>query len=212
MFHGERAAFPVWMSHGDRVESLPPGSSSLAYTEKSPGAALEISENIFGLQFHPEVNHTPLGSSIIENFLFRTCDCQATWTPGNFVTQAIERVRAKVKKGKVICALSGGVDSAVLAALLHRAIGDQLTCIFVNNGFLRLQEPERVQDTFNRHLGLNLIYEDASDRFVDQLDGVIDPEAKRKIIGEEFIRVFEEAAARIGTTDFLAQGLSLIHI
>ena len=206
LFHGMPPSFPVWMSHGDRVESLPPGSSSLAYTENSPVAALEISENIFGLQFHPEVNHTPLGGSILENFLFRTCDCQATWTPGNFLTEAIERVRAKVKDGKVICALSGGVDSAVVAALLHRAIGDQLTCIFVNNGLLRWQEEERVQDTFNRHLGLNLIYEEASDRFIDRLAGVIDPEAKRKIIGEEFIRVFEEAAARLGTTDFLAQG------
>jgi len=206
LFHGMPPSFPVWMSHGDRVESLPPSSSSLAYTENSPVAALEIGENIFGLQFHPEVNHTPLGGSILENFLFRACDCHATWTPGNFLTEAIERVRAKVKDGKVICALSGGVDSAVVAALLHRAIGDQLTCIFVNNGLLRWQEAERVQDTFNRHLGLNLIYEEASDRFIDRLAGVIDPEAKRKIIGEEFIRVFEEAATRLGTTDFLAQG------
>ncbi|PKB64011.1 MAG: glutamine-hydrolyzing GMP synthase [SAR202 cluster bacterium Io17-Chloro-G2] len=206
LFHGMPPSFPVWMSHGDRVESLPPGSSTLAYTENSPVAALEISENIFGLQFHPEVHHTPLGASILENFLFRTCHCQGTWTPGNFVTEAIAKVREQVKDGKVICALSGGVDSAVVAALLHKAIGDQLTCIFVNNGLLRLEEAERVQDTFHRNLNLNLIYEDASGRFVESLAGVTDPETKRKVIGEEFIRVFEEAASRLGQTDYLAQG------
>ncbi|MCH7713189.1 MAG: glutamine-hydrolyzing GMP synthase [Chloroflexi bacterium] len=206
LFHGMPPSFPVWMSHGDRIESLPPGSTTLAYTENSPVAALEITENIFGLQFHPEVHHTPLGSSILENFLFRTCHCQAVWTPGNFLTEAIARVRDQVKDGRVICALSGGVDSAVVAALLHRAIGDQLTCIFVNNGLLRLEEAERVQDTFHRHLDLNLIYEDASDRFMGRLAGVTDPETKRKVIGEEFIRVFEEAASRLGKTDFLAQG------
>ncbi len=206
LFHGMPPSFPVWMSHGDRVESLPPGSSTLAYTENSPVAALEIGENIFGLQFHPEVHHTPLGASILENFLFRTCHCQPAWTPGNFLTEAIERVRDQVKDGKVICALSGGVDSAVVAALLHRAIGDQLTCIFVNNGLLRREEAERVQDTIHRHLDINLIYEDATGRFVDSLAGVTDPETKRKVIGEEFIRVFEEAAARLGKTDFLAQG------
>ena len=206
LFHGMPPSFPVWMSHGDRVESLPPGSATLAYTENSPVAALELGENIFGLQFHPEVHHTPLGSSILENFLFRTCHCRAEWTPGNFVTEAIARVREQVKDGKVICALSGGVDSAVVAALLHRAIGDQLTCIFVNNGLLRLEEAERVQDTFHRNLNLNLIYEDASGRFVESLAGITDPETKRKVIGEEFIRVFEEAASRLGQTDYLAQG------
>ena len=206
LFHDMPPSFQVWMSHGDRVEELPPGSSTLAYTENSPVAALEISENIFGLQFHPEVNHTPLGASILENFLFRTCHCQGTWTPGNFLTEAIARVRDQVKDGKVICAVSGGVDSAVVAALLHRAIGDNLTCIFVNNGLLRLEEAERVQDTIHRHLDIKLLYEDASDRFVNRLAGVTDPETKRKVIGEEFIRVFEEAATRLGKTDFLAQG------
>ena len=206
LFQGLPPSFQVWMSHGDRVESLPPGSSTLAYTENSPMAAISIGDHIFGLQFHPEVNHTPLGNSILENFLFRACQCRAAWTPGNFLNDAIARVQDQVKDGKVICALSGGVDSAVTAALLHKAIGDQLTCIFVNNGLLRLEEAERVQATFKRTLGLNLIYQDASDRFLAGLAGVIDPEVKRKVIGEEFIRVFEETASRLGQTDFLAQG------
>ena len=206
LFQGMPPSFQVWMSHGDRVESLPPGSSTLAYTENSPIAAIGIGDNIFGLQFHPEVTNTPLGTSILENFLFRTCGCRGTWTPGNFLSDAIAQVRDQVKDGKVICALSGGVDSAVTAALLHQAIGGQLTCIFVNNGLLRLEEAERVQATFKRNLGLNLIYQDASDRFLVRLKGVTDPEIKRKVIGEEFIRVFEETAVQLGQTDFLAQG------
>ena len=198
--------FQVWMSHGDRISTLPPGFSSLAYTENSPVAALGNGNGIFGLQFHPEVNHTPLGQSILENFLVRTCDCRESWTPGNFVSDSIKRIQEQVGDGRVICALSGGVDSAVTAMLLHKAIGDQLTCIFVNNGLLRLEEPERVQDTFKRNMGLNLVYADASERFLTELAGVIDPEQKRKVIGEEFIRVFEEAASGLGQTDFLAQG------
>jgi len=198
--------FQVWMSHGDRIATLPPGFSSLAYTENSPVAALGNGNGIFGLQFHPEVNHTPLGQSILENFLVRTCDCRESWTPGNFVSDSIKRIQEQVGDGRVICALSGGVDSAVTAMLLHKAIGDQLTCIFVNNGLLRLEEPERVQDTFKRNMGLNLVYADASERFLTELAGVIDPEQKRKVIGEEFIRVFEEAASGLGQTDFLAQG------
>ena len=198
--------FQVWMSHGDRIATLPPGFNSLAYTEHSPIAALGDGKNIFGLQFHPEVNHTPLGQSILANFLVRTCNCRESWTPGNFVSDSINRIQEQVGDGRVICALSGGVDSAVTAMLLHRAIGDQLTCIFVNNGLLRLEEPERVQDTFKRNMGLNLVYTDASERFLTELAGVIDPEQKRKVIGEEFIRVFEEAASGLGKTDFLAQG------
>jgi len=198
--------FQVWMSHGDRIATLPPGFSSLAYTENSPVAALGNGNGIFGLQFHPEVNHTPLGQSILENFLVRTCDCRESWTPGNFVSDSIKRIQEQVGDGRVICALSGGVDSAVTAMLLHKAIGDQLTCIFVNNGLLRLEEPKRVQDTFKRNMGLNLVYADASERFLTELAGVIDPEQKRKVIGEEFIRVFEEAASGLGQTDFLAQG------
>ena len=199
-------SFQVWMSHGDRVESLPPGFSSLAFTENSPVAAIGNGQNMFGLQFHPEVNHTPLGNDILENFLFRICECDGSWTPGNVAADAISRIREQVGGGRVICALSGGVDSAVTAALLHRAIGDQLTCIFVNNGLLRLEEAERVQATFRRGMGLNLAYVDASERFVSKLSGVTDPETKRKVIGEEFIRVFEEAASGLGETEFLAQG------
>ena len=198
--------FQVWMSHGDRIAALPPGFSSLAYTENSPVAALGDGKSIFGLQFHPEVNHTPLGQSILENFLVQACKCRESWTPGNFVNDSIKRIQEQVGDGEVICALSGGVDSAVTAMLLHKAIGEQLTCIFVNNGLLRLEEAERVQDTFKRGMGLNLVYADASDRFLGKLAGVIEPEQKRKVIGEEFIRVFEEAASDLGQTDFLAQG------
>ena len=206
LFQGLPPSFQVWMSHGDRVDSLPPDSTTLAFTENSPVAAMGVGDRIFGLQFHPEVNHTPLGTSILENFLIRICQCQGTWTPGNFLSDAITRVREQVGDRKVICALSGGVDSTVTAALLHRAIGDQLTCIFVNNGLLRFEEAERVQAMFKRNMGLNLVYQDASDRFLTRLNGIIDPETKRKVIGEEFIRVFEECASELGQTDFLAQG------
>ena len=206
LFQGLPPSFQVWMSHGDRVEELPPGFSSLAFTENSPVAALGDGDRIFGIQFHPEVQHTPLGTAILENFLFPICGCQADWTPGNFVGVSINRIRDQVGDGKVICALSGGVDSAVTALLLDRAIGDQLTCIFVNNGLMRLEEPERVQATFNETLGLQLLYADAPGRFLAGLKGVTDPEMKRKVIGEEFIRVFEEEASRLGKTDFLAQG------
>ena len=206
LFQGLPPSFQVWMSHGDRVDSLPPDSTTLAFTENSPVAAMGVGDRIFGLQFHPEVNHTPLGTSILENFLIRICQCQGTWTPGNFLSDAIARVREQVGDRKVICALSGGVDSTVTAALLHRAIGDQLTCIFVNNGLLRLEEAERVQAMFKRNMGLNLVYQDASDRFLTRLKGIIDPETKRKVIGEEFIRVFEGCASELGQTDFLAQG------
>ena len=206
LFQGLPPSFQVWMSHGDRVDFLPPDSTTLAFTENSPVAAMGVGDRIFGLQFHPEVNHTPLGTSILENFLIRICQCQGTWTPGNFLSDAIARVREQVGDRKVICALSGGVDSTVTAALLHRAIGDQLTCIFVNNGLLRLEEAERVQAMFKRNMGLNLVYQDASDRFLTRLKGIIDPETKRKVIGEEFIRVFEGCASELGQTDFLAQG------
>ncbi|MEE8442366.1 MAG: glutamine-hydrolyzing GMP synthase, partial [Dehalococcoidia bacterium] len=163
--------------------------------------------SIIGLQFHPEVVHTPQGKDLLANFLFKVCGCQPAWTPDNFVTQAIDRIKEQVGDGKVICALSGGVDSAVAAVLVHRAVGDQLTCIFVNNGLLRREEPQRVLEVFGRNLKLNLVYIDAEERFLTRLRDVIDPEEKRRIIGEEFIRVFEdEAAERLGHVDFLAQG------
>ena len=206
LFHEIPPTFQVWMSHGDRIEEMPPGFSALAYTENSPVAAIGNGQGIYGLQFHPEVRHTPLGMSILGNFLFKSCLCNGNWTPRNFIHDSITRVRSQVQDGRVICALSGGVDSAVTAMLLHQAIGDQLTCIFVNNGLLRLEEAERVQATFKRNLGLQLIYVDASNRFLAKLTGVTDPEAKRVVIGEEFIRVFEDAASDLGKTDFLAQG------
>ncbi|MDA1257222.1 MAG: glutamine-hydrolyzing GMP synthase [Chloroflexi bacterium] len=197
---------PVWMSHGDRIETLPPGFHSLAYSENSPIAALGNGSGIYGIQFHPEVAHTPQGARILSNFVHKICGAASDWTPGHFVTEAVERIKQQVGDGKVICALSGGVDSAVAAVLLHRAIGDNLTCIFVNNGLMRREEPERVQAVFGRTLGLRLRYIDATERFLSALKGVTDPEEKRKIIGREFIGVFEAEAESLGEVDFLAQG------
>jgi GMP synthase (glutamine-hydrolysing) len=196
----------VWMSHGDKIEEMPPGFTALAYTENSPAAVMGDGRGIFGLQFHPEVTHTPEGKTILRNFVYGVCGCKGNWTMGNFVTESIARIKEQVGGGKVISALSGGVDSSVVATLIHRAIGDQLTCIFVNNGLLRREEVERTLRVFKQNLGMHIIYVDASDRFLDRLKGVTEPEQKRKIIGEEFIRVFEEEARRIGRVDFLAQG------
>ena len=206
IFSNLPTSMPVWMSHGDQIEELPPGFVSLGYTDNSPLAVMGNGGHILGLQFHPEVVHTVHGKTILENFLYRICGCRGTWTPANFVGQSIESISRQVGDGKVICALSGGVDSAVTASLVHRAVGEQLTCIFVDNGLLRLEEPERVLNTFRRNLKLNLVYVDASERFVSRLAGVIDPEEKRRVVGEEFIHVFEEAAAELTKTEFLAQG------
>jgi GMP synthase (glutamine-hydrolysing) len=197
---------PVWMSHGDRIEDMPPGFRSLAYTENSPVAVMGNDNRIFGLQFHPEVAHTPYGKTILRNFAYRVCRCQGNWTMGNFINESLTKIRDQVGSGRVICALSGGVDSAVVATLVHRAVGDQLTCIFVNNGLLRRDEAERTLNTFRLNLGMNINYVDATERFLDRLKGVTDPEVKRKAIGEEFIRVFEQEAEKIGKVDFLAQG------
>ncbi|HEU0021821.1 MAG TPA: glutamine-hydrolyzing GMP synthase [Dehalococcoidia bacterium] len=206
LFQGLPDSLEVWMSHGDRVEALPPGFSTLAHTDNSAVAAIGDGVRRFGLQFHPEVAHTPLGMAILENFLRQVCGCPESWTPGNFVAESINRMREQVGDGQVICALSGGVDSAVTAALLHQAIGDQLSCIFVNNGLLREGEAEAVQNTFKNNLGFNLMYVDATDRFLKKLERVIDPEQKRKTIGTEFIRVFESVAPELSDAKYLAQG------
>jgi GMP synthase (glutamine-hydrolysing) len=197
---------PVWMSHGDRIAQPPPGFHALAYTENSPIAVMGNDQGVIGLQFHPEVVHTPQGKLLLQNFLYRICGCQGRWTPGNVISESVARIQATVGDGRVICALSGGVDSAVTAALVHKAIGDRLTCIFVNNGLLRREEPERVLRTLDQHLGVKVVYVDAENRFLARLRGVTDPEEKRKAIGEEFIRLFEEEARRLERVDFLAQG------
>ena len=197
---------PVWMSHGDKIEKMPQSFRALAYTENSPVAVMGNDKGIYGLQFHPEVAHTPEGKTILRNFIYRVCGCQGNWTIGSFVEDSISRIKKQVGRGKVISALSGGVDSAVVASLIHRAVGDQLTCIFVNHGLLRREEEERTFNVFRLNLGMNIIYVDASERFLHRLEGVTDPELKRKIIGEEFVTVFEEEANKIGKVDFLAQG------
>jgi GMP synthase (glutamine-hydrolysing) len=205
LFTDLSSSSPVWMSHGDKIEEMPSGFRALAYTENSPIAVMG-NEGIFGLQFHPEVAHTPEGKTVLKNFAYRVCGCHGNWTMGNFINDSLARIKKQVGKGKVVCALSGGVDSAVVATFIHRAIGDQLTCIFVNNGLLRREEVERTFNVFRLNLGMNIIYVDASERFLNQLKGVTDPEMKRKVVGEEFIRVFEEEASKMGKVDFLAQG------
>jgi GMP synthase (glutamine-hydrolysing) len=196
----------VWMSHGDRVEGLPPGFTAIASTANSPLAAMgDEARQLYGLQFHPEVVHTPHGGEIIRNFLYNVCGLKGTWTPASFVEEAGSSIREQVGEGQVICALSGGVDSTVTATLVRRAVGDRLTCIFVDHGLLRQGEAEHNLERFRR-LGLKVVFVDARERFLDRLRGVIDPEEKRRIIGAEFVRVFEEEAAKLGHFDFLAQG------
>ena len=197
---------PVWMSHGDNIEQIPPGFTALAYTENSPIAVMGNGEGVFGLQFHPEVAHTPEGKTILKNFVRRVCGCKGNWTMGNFINESLTMIKQQIGKGRVVNALSGGVDSSVVAILIHQAIGDQLTCIFVNNGLLRREEVERTFNVFRLNLGMNIIYVDASERFLNRLKGIVDPEKKRKVIGEEFINVFEGEANKIGKVDFLAQG------
>ncbi len=198
----------VWMSHGDHVDRPPEGYEALATTASLPVAAFRSrSRPVYGVQFHPEVAHTPRGDEIVSNFIFRICDCEPTWTPGSFIDDHVDQIRRQVGDEHVICGLSGGVDSSVAAALVHRAIGDQLTCIFVDTGLLRKAEREGVERTFRRHLGVRLEVVDAADEFLSHLEGVVDPEQKRRVIGERFIRVFERAASEVGRdARFLVQG------
>lgn len=197
----------VWMSHGDYINTPPDGFTITGHTNSTPVAAMSNNEQkIYGVQFHPEVVHTPEGQKILRNFLFNICGCSGDWNMGSFVDQAIQKIRDQVGNKRVLCALSGGIDSSVAALLVHRAVGDQLTCVFVNHGFLRKGEPEQVVKTFRDGFNMNLVYVDAVDRFMAKMAGVTDPEQKRKIIGEEFIRVFESEAAKLGDIDFLVQG------
>jgi len=197
----------VWMSHGDRIERLPKGFSVIARSQNAPIAAMcNQSRSIFGVQFHPEVVHTPAGYHILKNFLFKVCRLKPLWTSSSFIKHTISQVRQQVGKDKVICALSGGVDSSVVAVLLHQAIGKKLTCVFVNNGVLRSGEAEKVVRIFRGHYHIPLVYVDASRSFLLKLKGIIDPEKKRTIIGHEFIRIFEAEAKKIGSVRFLAQG------
>jgi GMP synthase (glutamine-hydrolysing) len=207
LFTGLPGALQVWNSHGDKLTRLPAGFRSVATTENSDYAAIEHkAKRCYGLQFHPEVVHTPRGKEVLSNFVHGVCGCGRDWTMRNYIEQAVEQVRAQVGREQVILGLSGGVDSSVAAALIHRAIGDRLMCIFVNNGVLRAREAEVVQEVFGRHFRIRLQYEDASRLFLSRLKGVTDPERKRKIIGRTFIEVFSAATKRAGRARFLAQG------
>ncbi len=206
---------PVWMSHGDSITRLPQGFASTAQTDSTPYAGLaDPARNLYGIQFHPEVVHTPRGVDVLANFVHGVAGAESNWTSANFIESTVERIRERVdehaaatsEEGKVICGLSGGVDSSVAAALVHRAVGDRLTCIYVDHGLMRKRESELLRETFEANLGMNLVMVDARERFLERLKGVEDPEKKRRIIGDEFIRVFEEEAAKLGAIDFLTQG------
>jgi GMP synthase (glutamine-hydrolysing) len=197
----------VWMSHGDHVKTLPTGFYAIAHSKNTPFAAIEgAHKRIYGLQFHPEVVHTQRGLDLIKNFLFDVCECSHLWTMDSFLTQTSHALRRRIGKGKVICALSGGVDSTVVALLLHRSIGDRLQCVFVNNGLLRKNEASQVVNLFRYHFKIPLIYVNAENSFLKILEGVIDPEDKRKRIGKEFISIFEREAKKFGGVKYLAQG------
>ena len=209
LFHGieKRKGQIVWMSHGDRIDRMPEGFQALAGSKNSPVAAMMHPEKrLFGVQFHPEVVHTPAGARILRNFLFRVCHCEPTWNMSSFVKRTVRKLKAEIREDRVICGLSGGVDSSVTAVLLHKAIGDQLSCIFVDNGFLRRGEAREVMETFQEYYGMDLHLVDASAHFIRCLKGISDPEKKRKIIGREFVSVFEKKARELGEAKYLAQG------
>ncbi len=207
LFEGLPDCISCWMSHGDSVVELPEGFLITAKSENTPVAAMVNSDRkLYGVQFHPEVVQTEFGKKILENFLFSICKCTGDWTMESFVQRQIDAIRKQVGKKKVLCALSGGIDSAVSATLVHRAVGDQLTCVFVNHGLMRKGEPQSVIDTFEKTFHIKLVFVEAEDRFLARLAGVTDPEQKRKIIGSEFIRVFEEEAKKLGEIDYLVQG------
>ncbi len=215
LFDGIDREQPVWMSHGDSITRLPEGFTATAQTDSTPYAGLAApARRLYGIQFHPEVAHTPRGRDVLRNFVTGIAGIAPAWTPANFVETTVDEIRERVDRharetgsdGKVICALSGGVDSAVAAALVHRAVGDRLTCIYVDHGLMRKKESELLRATFEANLGMRLIMVDARERFLARLAGVTDPEQKRRIIGDEFIRVFEEEAAKLGRIDFLTQG------
>jgi GMP synthase (glutamine-hydrolysing) len=206
LFDQTPARMQVWMSHGDHLDDVPPAFSAIARTANAIAAMAHRNRPLYGLQFHPEVVHTPHGRQLLSNFLFRVCRCRGDWSVASFVDESVARIRAQIGDGRAVCGLSGGVDSTVAAVLLHRAIGERLTCLFVDNGVLRKDEFSDVLSTLRENLHLNVIGVDAGRRFLDRLAGVSDPEAKRKIIGEEFIRVFEEEARKLGRIDFLVQG------
>ena len=205
LFAGLDKKIICWMSHGDFVSKLPPGFKKIGHTSNTKYAVIADKERKFyGVQFHPEVAHTPKGNRIIANFLFKVCGCRGTWSAKSFINESVAGIKNTVGKEKVVCGLSGGVDSSVAAVLINKAIGRQLTCIFINNGLLRKGEAERVKKTFRKHFHINLRYVNAEKRFLKTLKGVTDPEKKRKVIGHEFIRTFEEEARKMGRIDYLA--------
>jgi GMP synthase (glutamine-hydrolysing) len=207
IFAGFGKQITCWMSHGDSVIKLPKGFKVLAHTKNTPLAAVgNVEQKLYGVQFHPEVVHTERGTEIIKNFVYVACGCKPTWTTKNFIDEQVKELRAALGKNKILCALSGGVDSTTVSALVHKAVGKQLTCMFIDQGFMRKEEPKRIAELFARHFKINLVHIDASKRFYEKLKGITDPEEKRHRIGNEFIRVFEEEAKKLGKIPFLAQG------